>query len=71
MKKIGIACDNYKLEHYKQKSKEDGFENVTVTQLSKGVKFISILVHASHFAEATIKINKICTLAEIHFKQSN
>lgn len=71
MKKIGIAIDNYKLDYYKEKLKQAGLRNFEITQLTKNCKFIGVFVLEADFSESQKKIHRVCTLAEIHFKQRN
>ncbi len=68
MAKAGITCDNYKIDKFKEKLKEKGFDNIKVSPFGKTT---SLIVVYTDNKEEIKKINGICTEVELHFKQSN
>ncbi len=41
--KIGIMADNYKVPTFKERLNSSGFDNVTTSQHSEGITFISVI----------------------------
>ena len=70
MKKIGIVCDNYKVEKFKQSLKEKyPTLEVTTHVFSKQNKLT--LIKFSLLPSEIDEVRKICTVCEIEFGQSN
>lgn len=66
IKKMGIACDHYKVDYFKEQLKANGYNNFEVT---KGKDFTVITVHAPwHEAD---KVQKVCKECELYFKRRN
>lgn len=70
MEKIGILCDNYKVERFKSKLIAEGFTSFEVSA-HKGLTAIAVTVDPVTFWESQKKIQKICQLVELHFSRSN
>lgn len=64
--KIGIVCDNYKVEKFKKELEKKGFNDLEVIP-SGAVTVIKIKTSK----ENQNKVAAICQLVEAHFKQSN
>lgn len=75
MKIIGIVCDNYKVEKYKETLKEKGYTDFKETPLESGaiskVTAIKINVPDWKFKEAKKEIEKICRSLEFSFRNRN
>lgn len=67
MAKVGIACDNYKIDRFDKELIEQGFSIFEKAALTKAVSIITILCDESDIP----KIHSICKKIEIHFKRSN
>jgi hypothetical protein len=66
VKKVGIVCDNYKLDLFKKKLEQKTYEYKTLP-FTKDTTSIILYVQTKDVAE----INKICNEVELHFKRSN
>ena len=68
MNKIGIVCDNYKLEKFR--AALDGY-SFTEKPFTKETTAIFIMVTPDEFDEKLKDLGKICKTLEINFKRSN
>lgn len=72
MKKIGIACDPYKVEKFKTELEKGGYTDYEVThnaEIQPGV-FLSVI--RVEVPDNEVKaIAKICQMVELHFKRGN
>lgn len=66
MKKVCIACDNYKVSKFKEALKAKGWK-VSVKQLNHAVSGLTLKVKE----EEVESVGKLCKELEIGFKQSN
>lgn len=66
-KKIGIVCDDYKVEKFKEVLNDKGFRNFKVVKDRPKDTFITVKVKEKEIP----KIRAICELVEAHFKQQN
>lgn len=67
MKKIGIVCDNYKIEKFKEELNKGGFTELEITPFRDTTSTIVVMV-----GEIKVKeIKRICERVELHFKRSN
>lgn len=64
MKRVGIVCDNYKLEKFKEKLNEKGFTNYTITSYQQKTSLISVVVRNKN----VLQVYNICKQVEAHFK---
>lgn len=76
MKKIGIVCDNYKLEKYKETLKEKGFNEFEEIPdingfISKEITVIKVIVPDWNYRVAKKQIEKICHSLEFSFRSRN
>lgn len=62
-KTVGITCNDYKLEKFKQELLAAGFVYFTVEPLKKDVSVIKVTCFASDF----FALGKICKEVEDHF----
>ena len=67
IKKLGIACDNYKQSKFETELKKAGFNDYEITKLNTQCKFIKIKVDESKIME----VKKVCQMVELHFKHRN
>jgi hypothetical protein len=67
MKKIGIGCDNYKLDKFKEVLNQKGFTDYTISRLTPYTSFIRINLPDDQVME----IKKVCDIVETHFKRKN
>jgi hypothetical protein len=65
MKKVGIVCDNYKLETYKDELKKLGFKDFMTFKFTKETTGIRVQVPESRVPE----IQKLCVRLENQFKR--
>mgnify|MGYP001579842095 CR=1 FL=1 len=71
MKKIGIVCDNYKLEKMKTELIGHGFEEFEEIPYFGDTTAIKIPVTNEEFEEKKKTVFAIVNLVEYHFKRSN
>lgn len=64
MKKVGIMCNNYKLEKFKELLTKKGFTNYKVTPHNIELSIITVIVRKKNVN----KVHKICKQVEAHFK---
>lgn len=67
MIKVGIVCDNYKLEPYKKELKKRGYVNIITEPFTKDTTTIQITCKSTD----TPEIQKICKMLEAQFKRRN
>ena len=67
MKKIGIACDNYKITKFENELSINGFKDYKIKSFTKNIKLI--IINVSDYE--VNKIKNICQLLEIDFKRRN
>lgn len=71
MKKIGIACDDYKLEKFKRELDSNGYK-FDVIPFGKCLSVIQIHIEDCDFNKETLdEIKTICHNIEFHFHRSN
>ena len=66
MKKVGIVCDNYKVNKFKEELILKGFTDFEVIPLPKDCSNIVVNVAVELISE----ISKICQTVELYFKRS-
>jgi len=71
MKTIGIVCDDYKIQRFKKELADAGFDSVKISPVMKDHSSIKIIVKDEDFSSAQLKISRICTRVEMHFKRGN
>ncbi len=67
MKKVGIVCDNYKLNKFKKDLTSKGFTDFDTKPFQNETTAIFVHVDDNKVHE----IHKICQLVELHFKRGN
>lgn len=65
--KVGIACDDYKVDKFKQELSKNGFDKVNVTRLMRGTQLITI--ETTDDKKETLR--RLCVKMEHGFKRSN
>jgi hypothetical protein len=68
MKKVGIVCDNYKVDRFKQELTAKGFTDFDVTPYKKNE---TTLIRVNVADDQVNEVAKICKQVELHFKRSN
>ena len=66
-KDVGIVVNDYKVEKFRTELTKAGFPDFTIKPFGKGSSTIKLSVDF----EDVMKIGNICSLIEMHFKQSN
>lgn len=64
--KVGVVCDNYKLEYFKKQFTEAGF----VFDVSP-FGFTSTTIHLNPTIEQFLDLKRICHRCDLHFTRSN
>lgn len=67
MKKVGIICDNYKLDRFKKELTKAGFIDFDTASFTENTTTIQVRVVEDKIAD----VHKICQKVELHFKRSN
>ena len=66
-KTVGIVVDDYKVDKFKTELTKAGFLDFTITAFRSDCSTIKLSVDAKDVN----KVGNICSLVEMHFKQSN
>ena len=67
MKKVGIVCDNYKLEKFKSYLNKEGFTDFEYKPFTNGTTAIFVNVED----DKVKKIHALCSNVEANFKRRN
>lgn len=66
-KKVGIVCDDYKLDKYKEELLHEGFDNFSISPFTHSTSSIQIITTENRIED----IYRICVKLELQFKRSN
>lgn len=67
MKKVGIGCDNYKINKFKSELKEIGITEISIKPLSIDTSFLTIKIQVEKVAD----VARVCQKVEFYFKNRN
>ena len=67
MKKVGIVCDNYKLDRFKKELTKAGFTDFDTAAFTENTTTIQVRTPEDKISD----VYKICQKVELHFKRSN
>lgn len=65
--KIGIVCNNYKVEKFKKELAKKDFKDIECVEYGKTLTLIKVITPE----ENNPKVAAICQLVEAHFHRSN
>lgn len=65
--KIGIVCDNYKLDKFRKELIDEGFTDFTTAPFTSESTTIAVITSSEKVSE----LKKLCEKVEFHFKHAN